>query len=211
MYSIINENIDKIIKFLNPESINEYVWIRERFNQINVAKDVEFQRRYRVYSRMYGARLSEDYCSRYFGYLEYYKKKRKVDIKRLSKLLYKIPTHLNGKKSLQFSFTTKLVHMVDTHRPIYDQMVRDFFYLPEPKQNWTFNEKLENYLSSYSFLIHEYKRVLKSGLLSRAIKEFRKNYKISSYTDEKIIDTLIWCFVGTAKNGEVRSGKFKYY
>ena len=71
--------------------------------------------------------------------------------------------------------------------------------------------KLNRLLSSYSFLSDEYNRVLQQRLLAPAIASFRRQFDVgSAYSDQKVVDTLIWKFVGYLRSGAIKSGQILY-
>ena len=65
-------------------------------------------------------------------------------------------------------------------------------------------------MTFHSFLAEEYARVLKGGLLNVAIQEFRLRLKPQHFTDEKIVDSLIWAFVALLRKGALPKGKIAY-
>ena len=125
-------------------------------------------------------------------------------------MLHRIPVNVTEKKSLQFSFASKLAHMVNPRLPVYDRMVETFYFLPRSYFG-TPDNKLLNLMSSYHFLVGEYERVLRERLLEPAVHAFRQRFALSAdYTDEKIIDTLIWKFIPFLEKGAVRDGSVAY-
>jgi len=213
MYTIINQNVGALLKLINPQAdINPYVWLLGELPNRNVAQDQEFQRIYRLYWQLNPARLSKEYLAAYFGHLEQLKgHPEHITVEAVARHLLPIPTHGNGRQSLQFSFASKLVHMLNPEQPVYDSMVESFFFLPSGGANETTEQKIARLLASYEFLHTEYGRVLEQGLLAQANTQFRARFSVNAaYTDRKIIDTLIWKFVGFLKRGAVRKGIVVY-
>jgi hypothetical protein len=59
--------------------------------------------------------------------------------------------------------------------------------------------------------MQEYKRVLDNNILSQAITKFRSHFDLpETYTDQKIIDTLLWKFTILLRGGAIMEGKIKY-
>ena len=115
-----------------------------------------------------------------------------------------------GDRKLHFSFSTKMMHMLQPDRPVYDSLVAQFYFLAE--DGATFDEKLKNRLRSYQFLVAEYGRVLNEGLLAPSITAFRERFSCAdTFTDIKIIDTLIWRFAAMLSGGALISGSVKYW
>jgi hypothetical protein len=86
--------------------------------------------------------------------------------------------------------------MLRPHQPVYDSNVEAFFFLPQGSAQEPLEQKLQRLMDSYNFLTAEYGRVLDEGLLGHAIAQFRDRYDQDGvFTQEKIIDTLIWRFV----------------
>jgi hypothetical protein len=131
-------------------------------------------------------------------------------VEEITRTLYEIPINAKEKKVLQFSFASKLVHMINPRLPVYDRMVESFYFLPRSYAG-TAQKKLANLLRSYRFLVAEYDRILREGLLASAIDELRRRFQLpAEYSDQKIIDTLIWKFVPFLESGALRDGSVVY-
>jgi hypothetical protein len=212
MYALINEQVDDLLQTINPaKDVQPYLWLIETLPNVDVVSHREFQRVYRRYWQMNMARLSPEFHSAYFSHLEHLKGQTEIHLESVARYLFTIPTKCNGDQTLQFSFATKLVHMLRPQQPVYDSMIASFFFFPSGKSMETNNAKLIRLLSCYKFLCEEYIRVIGNGLLERAIRRFRDHFRVgANYSDEKIIDTLIWNFVGFLKSGAVTSQPVVY-
>jgi len=85
-------------------------------------------------------------------------------------------------------------------------MVESFCFLPRSFTG-TPEKKLANLLRSYRFLVREYDRILREGLLAPAIDAMRGHFQLpTEYSDQKMIDTLIWKFVPFVESGALRDG-----
>jgi hypothetical protein len=212
MYNIINQNIDRIVHSVDEGlDVSIYLSLMSRFRNVNVVQDTEFQAKYCKYWRLYGAGLSQDFRASYFELMEVLRGRPTPTIVEVIRPLYEVPTDNSGRKTLQFSFASKLLHTLDPHKPIYDSMVANFFFLPTPVPNENLEVRLQSLLTSYSFLCTEYERILHLGLLQPSITRFRQEFQVpAAYTDEKVIDTLIWRFVNLLKSGAIRNGLIVY-
>ena len=210
MYSLIEKSSNLIVQSIGTEFVKEYDWLIDTLETKNVAADKQYQERYKRFWAMNVARLSPSFIGAYFYYLEENKRGLKLDLAQLCQKLYEIPTNTKGGKSLQFSFVTKLLHMVSPELPIYDSMVRKFYFLPEPNSKIDLKKRLHEYKTVYDFLTREYRRVLNENLLTKAIEVFRFTLKPQSHTDIKIIDSLIWKFVSMARNEAFVFGEFQH-
>lgn len=198
MYSLINENISDILKFIERDHVLKYDWLIENIHRI---ESPNYQTSYKTFWRLHGAGLSSEYCSIYFQFLKKHLKEP-ITIKKLLKSLFSKPVNSSGRKSLQFSFITKMLHMADRHLPIYDSLISSFFFF-EPNRRLSFEERVDELTSFYEFLSFEYHRILKNSLLQESIETFRERFEPIHFTDEKIIDSLIWAFTSYGFNGAV--------
>jgi len=208
MYALINQHIDALLDSINFQTdIRPYICLLQQLPSVDVSTHAEFQREYRQYWQLNPARLGNEYLTGYFSHLEQLKSHPEhATVETIARHFLPIPTHRNGSRSLQFSFASKFVHMLFRDRPVYDSMVQLFFFLPSGGENEDPEKKLSRLLMSYEFLRHEYERILQHNLLAPAIAKFRWHFKIDdSYTDIKIIDTLIWVYVKFLKSGAIRN------
>lgn len=212
MYKIINENISSIINAADrSRDIDPYLTLQSIFQNGSILNNSSYKTIYRSYWQLNAARLSDNFCDHYFQVLEKYRNREDRDIKEVVKDLYEVSSNSKDKKTLQFSFATKLIHTIDNTRPVYDSLVADFYFLPQIKPNWKYDKKLSAYLKAYGFLQKEYKRVIDNNILSTAITRFRTQFDLpAAYTDQKIIDTLLWKFTSFLRAGAIREGKIKY-
>ena len=209
MYSLINKHITDLLTFLKwSRDIQPYVDLRNKLFSENVSTDMVFQATYRKYWRLNAARLNASFCIAYFRLLEKSKDAVIPTVEKVSQLLFRYPTHQSDRRSLQFSFATKLVHMLDPKKPVYDSLIAHFYFLPSTTSR---KAKLSDLLVSYKFLENEYERILTKGLLAPSIRRFRQRFDIDgTLTDEKVVDTLIWGFARLSKAGAIRDSRIQY-
>jgi len=98
--------------------------------------------------------------------------------------------------------------MTNRYLPIYSSEVTAFFFFPIPTGE--FEQRLTKLVAFHDFLIREYARVLKNGLLAEAIQELRLRLRPKHYTDEKVLDSLIWAFVTLLKKGALLKNQIVY-
>jgi len=206
MYHLIEANKATVIASIPRQHVTEYDWLRQNLRDCDTP---EYQTRYKTFWRLGAARLSPHFCKVYFSALQASQNKT-PDVGALARKLQATPTHQNGRKSLQFSFVTKLVHMVEPTAPIYDSLVASFYFYQEPTVRLTLATRVEDLVEFHKFLGREYQRILKKKLLARSIGEFRSKFNPDHFTDEKIIDSLLWAFVSLLKRGGLTSGQFAY-
>jgi hypothetical protein len=162
-----------------------------------------YQAIYKNYWRLNAARLSESFCRVYFDRLQAGLTGGMPQIGKLVRELHETPTHEAGRKSVQFSFCSKLCHMIDRQIPLYDSRIRDFYFYIEPDRKLSLEQRVDGYVHFHNFLIDEYRRVLSERLLSGAIQAFRQRFGPKHFTDVKVIDSLIWAFTSLSESGGV--------
>ncbi|MEW6068253.1 MAG: hypothetical protein AB1610_08185 [Nitrospirota bacterium] len=187
-YEEINDNIDQILQSISPVHITEYDWLTHNIHQVTTA---EYQRRYKNYWRLNGSGLSQNFCQMYFQYLQAGLNNNIPQLNTLVNELYQIPIRQN-RHALQFSFCTKLCHMLNRQLPIYDSKIRDFYGFTAPNSNLPVQQRIACFIEFHQYLVNEYNRVLQEGLLTVSIHAFRQHFHPQYFTDIKVIDSLIW-------------------
>lgn len=211
MYSVLNRHVEPLLASIeNDGGLDQYKYLMDSSRRTDTSRDDQFQRAFRSYWQMGAARLSDEFCKAYFGHLEELKAFEHPDVGRIAVCLYNVASNSKGERKLHFSFSTKMLHMLQPDAPVYDSLVAQFYFLSE--NGSTFDEKLKSRLESYMFLIAEYERVLNDDLLAPSITAFRKRFTFAgTFTDTKIIDTLIWRFAAMMTGGAVKRGSVKYF
>lgn len=189
-YDEINENIGHILQFINPIHVTEYDWLVQNTHEV---AEPEYQRRYKNYWRLNGAGLSQDFCQAYFQHLQAGLNNNIPQLNTLVNQLYQIPIRPN-RHALQFSFCTKLCHMLNRNLPIYDSKIRKFYNFTTPSHNLPVQQRISRFIEFHQYLVAEYNRVLHNGLLTGSIQAFRQHFNPQQFTDIKVIDSLIWAF-----------------
>jgi hypothetical protein len=187
-YDEINENIDRILESIDQKHVTEYDWLVQNIH--NVA-EADYQRRYKSYWWLDKAELSQNYCLAYFQHLQAGLNDNAPQLNIIVNRLYQMPVSQN-KHALQFSFCTKLCHMINRNSPIYDRYIRGFYNFEPPSSSLPVQHRIALLMEFYQYLVHEYNRVLQEGLLTKSIQAFRQRFKSQYFTDIKVIDSLIW-------------------
>jgi len=212
VYRSINQHRDLIIAELaRIDDLAKYAQLRAQFisRQVTVASDREFQRLYRSYWAMNPARLSERFYAKYFQLLAQCQQSGSVDIGGVARELANVDD--GKKKSLQFSFATKLAHMVDPRVPVYDGFVAAFYFYVPPTPDLPFIERIDRLLKFHDFLRHEYERVIHNGLLGDAVGTFRDHFQMDdAVCDERVIDWILWGWVSLLRRQAQQRGEALY-
>ena len=113
----ILDNKKLILDNFDKESIYVYEFLQKQFNKngTDITNDYVFQFVFRSYYRLDNAGLTSNFKTKYFELME----KNEVNLKEILSELYEFET-LRNKKTIQFSFATKLLHTIDASNPIFD-------------------------------------------------------------------------------------------
>lgn len=210
MYRLINHNAAAVIKALDRiGDLNEYLRLRAKLvSDRDATSDAAFRRSYRRYWRMNAARLPESFYSRYFKVLAQCQRRRHADVATVARTT---SDAVGANHGLQFSFATKLAHMVDPHVPVFDSFVANFYFYAAPSSDRPFEDRLASLLEFHSFLSREYARVIRLRLLAPAIDQLRSECELeSSVPDERVVDWLIWAWVSLLRTGAQVHGQALY-
>jgi hypothetical protein len=211
MYRLMNDCCDDIIAELDRISdVPRYLDIRRQMTEVNVARDVAFQRAYRTYWRMNVTQLGDMFYSQYFARLETLKGGEIADVNATIREIA-VLSDTTERPSLQFSFATKFVNTIDPRAPVYDSFVSAFFFFVPPASDHAVQARLDELIEFYDFLRGEYGRVLDRGLLDPAIGRFREHFAVDDeFCNERVVDLLVWSFASLLRNGAHRHGKALY-
>mgnify|MGYP001078049123 CR=1 FL=1 len=190
-YNQINDRAGDVINSIDPAHVTEYDWLVQNINQLDTS---QYRRRYSVFWRLNGAGLSQTYREAYFSFLRDGLNNNALSLNELAHRLYLIPINTN-RQALQFSFCTKLCHMLDRNLPIYDSQIRKFYDYAAPLGGQTVDARIADLVNFHSFLVNEYKQIIAENLLYTSIQAFRHRLSPQHFTDIKVVDSLIWAFV----------------
>jgi hypothetical protein len=208
MYDLINTYSERVLELISQEQgyIEEYEHLAR---EIGDARSAAYRAQYVKFWAMGAARLSEKFKDVYFDML----KSSAVptqELEEVVRVLYDASANSKGRHSIQFSFATKLMHMKNRRLPIYDSQVAAFYFFQPPRTGRDQSERIARFMSFYQFLVFEYRRILDQNLLARPIEAFRNRFAPTYFTDEKIIDSLIWAFVGLLNKDAVWRNQITY-
>jgi hypothetical protein len=212
MYDLINYYAGTVVGTIPSDHITEYEWLVQNPSK---ATQPDYQNRYRRFWAMNAARLSPTFYAAYFGALNA-TTTQSTTLGSLAQTLHAASTNSKGRQSLQFSFATKLLHITNPYLPIYDSQVAAFYFFQEPdikdpKNPQDLQRRINAFVTFHDFLKQEYARVLQNNLLATAIQEFRVRFNPQHFTDEKVVDSLIWAFVGLLWKGALRKARIVYH
>lgn len=180
--------INKLEKKKND--VDRYFYITSVFAQDEpISGNEEFKEAYKSFYVMRAAGLGQQHFEKYFELLD----RRVNNLETILNELYEIKT-LKQQNSLQFSFSTKLLHTLDNNLPIYDNQVKKTIGLPD-----TYNvqdsryKKTKALLAYYENLKMIYRQLLEKTPIKKLIEDIRNHFKwTDQITDVKILDFILW-------------------
>lgn len=184
----ITENKEQLLSLNYEKSIDAYLFIQKEFAKGYIVNNKDFKRVYGNFYRLTMAGLTLEWKERYFEILE----GKKSDLKKILNELYEIPNR-KGQNSIQFSFATKLIHTIDTTKPIFDSLVGAM--LGQRAKGKTKEEKIQSCIDIYDILQDVFHTCLGDNALQEILRAFRAKFNLSGerdMSDEKIFDFLIW-------------------
>lgn len=186
----IEENSDEIVENIEFESIVTYNFLKKQFADFDVRKNYLFQFVYRSFYRLDNAGLTSEFKNEYFIILEEYRNQNFFNFSDVLQRLYEIPSR-RGLNTFQFSFTTKMLNMIDEQMPIYDSEVAKTFGFIRPYTP-SFDKKLDIYLNQYEVIKDAYLEILNKHLLPKTNICFDEKFKEYKINEIKKLEFIFW-------------------
>jgi hypothetical protein len=188
----INNFSSEIVGNIQEESLSVYCFIHDQWKNSSAVENKLFQFVFRSFYRLDNAGLTDEFKQKYFGLLEA-ARDREPNIKDICKALFDIKNK-KGSNSLQFSFATKLANTVNPKLPIYDSEVAKIYGYKSPLQYKTFDQRIENLLQFYDFLVKDYSDIIRNDSLKKTLDTFDNKFPNYSgkLSENKKIDSILW-------------------
>jgi len=183
---------DRIIARLGPEPIAVYCRLAFYFAAGDVRFDHVFQFLFRSFYRLDNAGLTADFKTRFFELMQEARECGRIDLKHVANELRAFRT-LRGRKSLQFSFISKLAATVDASYPIYDKEVARVFGFCSPYGQGPYEERLAKLLNFYEQLRTLYPRLLADPQIIEFQTALKAQYPAAKHLPPaKLLDFIFW-------------------
>ncbi len=165
--------------------LSDYFYLKLEYEKGNV-KNKNFQERYKSFYRMHLFGFTPEFYNKYFQFL----REGETDLKKILEELSKIKNE-SGKKTVQLAFASKLIHMVDNTKPLYNSTVSDIFNISV--RRGSIKVRIKSSLEAYSELEKNYQELLENEKIREVIDEFRKklNFKEGILSDYKLLDLIL--------------------
>lgn len=187
----VEEIYDKIIESLPKTSVPVYDYIQKEFKKGDIKNNMVFQYVFSSYYGLNNAGLTYAFRTLFFEIMNDSINEEKIDLNDVVLKLWE-ERNRKGKKSVQFSFTTKMVHTINNKYPIYDNQIAYLFGFRQPYHIKDFNKKMAVYSKQYDEIKYSYENILKRDMLGSIIGGFRERYNKYQISDIKILDFIFW-------------------
>lgn len=188
----IEDNAEEIVRAVGRESVRVYAFLATEFAAAPVVDNRLFQFVYRSYYRLDSAGLSDKFKVRYFELMQERRNSVLVNIEGIVTELHEYE-NLRRRKTLQFSFVTKLANTVNDAYPIYDGEVARVFGFKPPSNSKKFDIRLKEYMSFYERLKAVYRDIIDKDRLPKARAAFESMYSNEGILPKvKRLDFIFW-------------------
>jgi hypothetical protein len=188
----LNHNKDRILKNIGKENVDIYLFLMKEFKKGDILDNHVFQLVFRAFYQLDNPGFSKEQKKRFFKLLH----QRQHNLDNIISDLYSI------KKNIQFSFTTKLLHTIDTNKPIFDKYVGRSLKMgnvyganqTRPKRIDLCLKKID---ASYELLTSRTQELLsrKEVQIQKMIEDFHKMYPNERrISDMKVLDFILWTY-----------------
>ena len=163
--------------------LEKYAYIINHVNQVNVAENREFQKKFNGFYRV---RRDEVWQGQFYEFFEI-AKVQKPSFDEIIEELY----HRTGR--IEASFSSKMLANIDNSKPIWDSFVLDALGFKNPPPSMPKLEQLKRKIEIYHKIDSWYMDYLKTENAQECIANF--NEILPEYTcvsDVKKIDCFLW-------------------
>ncbi len=179
----IIENQDAILSKLDVSMIKTYYWLMDNLHTRDVSADAEYRRKFAGYYRM--RFVSQEYRDAFFALFEKTKTEKAPSFEAVSTELFSVD------QKHEFSFISKMLHTIDSSRPIYDSQVHNALRIHRQYYS-DFSKKLQQdskILKEISATYHDLESSPKMDDILSAFNRIMPERKMSV---EKKLDFILW-------------------
>lgn len=179
----ICHNREIILARISDSMLEKYFWLEEHLNRCNLAENEEFQRKFAHYYRM--RFVSKAYRQAFFTLFEKVKDQEEVSFEDVARQLYTV----DGKH--EFSFITKMLHTIDTSKPIFDSQVKAALQLNRTYES-DFEKRLQLDIGILNQISEQYQILLASARIQEVLAEIDRRSNPRKMSTEKKLDFILW-------------------
>ena len=163
--------------------LQKYERTMERFWQVDISNDEEFQRTFNGFYRV--RRRKPDFYRALYNFLESHKNKQ-ITFAEVLQYLYERFGRLEA------SFSSKVVATINPNMPIWDSEVLKRLKIKTPAYALSSTERFKQTIEKYNQIILWYRNFMSSAEARDMIETFDKEIGITNTTPTKKIDFILW-------------------
>lgn len=190
--NLIEKNQDKIIEQISQEDIDIYCFIQEEYKRLgsDLENNLIFRYIFKKYYLSSSARFFKD--NSYKTFFSTFSKLNINNEDNINGIIEKtLLSLLPMRRNLEYSYTSKMIHTINSKYPIYDSFVKLALRMKDitGKNNDT---KIKKIIENYTQISDLYDDIIKHNYLEKIINKFKKMRDISKLNIVKILDFLFW-------------------
>jgi hypothetical protein len=182
----ICRNKNEILEKISVSMLEKYCWLEENLHKCDVSTNTEYQQHFSHFYRM--RFVSQEYREAFFALFERIKTNPEASFEDVARHLYRIDNRH------EFSFITKMLHTINTTRPIYDSQVNAALNLR------TYQAEFEKKLKMDSLILekisNQYRILMEAPEITAIQKEIEKRISPRTISTEKKLDFILWALGG---------------
>lgn len=178
----ICQNKTAILEKVSMSMVEKYCWLEENLHKCNVSTNTEYQRKFSHYYRM--RFVSPKYREAFFALFEEIKDHPDTSFEEVARRLYPVD------QKHEFSFISKMLHTINTSRPIYDSQVNAALKLRTYQP--VFEKRLKKDIEILDRISARYRMLMASPEVSEIQKEIDLKISPKTISSEKKLDFILW-------------------
>lgn len=171
-----------ILEKISVSMLEKYCWLEENLYKCDLSTDTEYQRRFVHYYRM--RFVSKEYRRAFFNLFEQIKNDQSTSFEKIARELYLID------EKHEFSFITKMLHTIDTSRPIYDSQVNAALKLRTYQLD--FEKMLKKDKEILDRISDQYRVLMSFPEVIELETEIDSKISPKTISSEKKLDFILW-------------------
>lgn len=178
-------DVNNAFEQLDPFGVKPYKQIMSMLQEVDVAKDKDFQRLFNAYYKL--RQRKTEWYKVYYLCMEKNKNNPALTFEQILREIF------NKTKTVEASFSSKMLATINPKMPIWDRQVMKALDVKLP-QNADKEKRLVRTVQIYDELCKWYKDLFENhkDVVDMAIKEFDKYYPKSRISNVKKIDFILW-------------------
>ncbi len=178
----ICQNKAAILEKVSMPMLEKYCWLEDNLYKCNVSTNTEYQRKFSHYYRM--RFVSPKYREAFFALFEEIKENPDISFEKVARQLYPVD------QKHEFSFISKMLHTINTSRPIYDNQVNAALKLRTYQPD--FEKRLKKDKEILDRISDQYHVLMASPGVIEIQEEIDSKISPKTISSEKKLDFILW-------------------